>query len=100
MDQARTADLPARELAKIVLTIFLAGYQTHRDSLAIVRRKVLESHCPAAVTWDRCWGRGYLALAVMAFETDLGTALIFFGLFVAMVYVATQRRGGSSSVPC
>ena len=29
----------------------------------------------------------------MAFETDLGTALVFFGLFVAMVYVATQRRG-------
>lgn len=82
------------ELAKIVLTIFLAGYLvTHRDSLAIVRRKVLGIALPRGRDLGPLLGAWLLALAVMAFETDLGTALIFFGLFVAMVYVATQRRG-------
>ncbi|MEI2716586.1 MAG: FtsW/RodA/SpoVE family cell cycle protein [Candidatus Nanopelagicales bacterium] len=82
------------ELAKIVLTLFLAGYLvTHRDSLAIVRRKVLGVSLPRGRDLGPLLGAWLLALAVMAFETDLGTALIFFGLFVAMTYVATQRRG-------
>lgn len=82
------------ELAKIVLAIFLAGYLvTHRDSLAIVRRKVLGISLPPGRDLGPLLGAWLLALAIMAFETDLGTAAIFFGLFVAMVYVATQRRG-------
>lgn len=82
------------ELAKIVLTVFLAGYLvTHRDSLATVRTKVLGLSLPRGRDMGPLLVGWLLALAVMAFETDLGTALIFFGLFVAMLYVATQRRG-------
>ena len=82
------------ELAKIALAIFLAGYLvTHRDSLAIVRNKVLGVSLPRGRDLGPLLGAWLLALAIMAFETDLGTAAIFFGLFVAMVYVATQRRG-------
>ncbi len=82
------------ELAKIALAIFLAGYLvTHRDSLAIVRRKVLGVSLPPGRDLGPLLAAWLLALAIMAFETDLGTAAIFFGLFVAMVYVATQRRG-------
>ena len=82
------------ELAKIALAIFLAGYLvTHRDSLAIVRNKVLGVSLPRGRDLGPLLGAWLLALAIMAFETDLGTASIFFGLFVAMVYVATQRRG-------
>jgi len=82
------------ELAKIVLTVFLAGYLvTHRDSLATVRTKVLGISLPRGRDMGPLLVGWLLALAVMAFETDLGTALIFFGLFVSMLYVATQRRG-------
>ncbi|MCH9718473.1 MAG: FtsW/RodA/SpoVE family cell cycle protein [Actinomycetia bacterium] len=82
------------ELAKIVLTLFLAGYLvTHRDSLATVRRKVLGISLPRLRDTGPLLGAWLLALAIMAFETDLGTALIFYGLFIAMVYVATQRIG-------
>lgn len=82
------------ELAKIALAIFLAGYLvTHRDSLAIVRTKILGVSLPRGRDLGPLLGAWLLALAIMAFETDLGTAAIFFGLFVAMVYVATQRRG-------
>ncbi len=82
------------ELAKIVLTVFLAGYlTTHRDSLATVRRKVFGVSLPRARDTGPLIAGWLLALAIMAFETDLGTAVIFFGLFVAMLYVATQRVG-------
>ena len=33
-----------------------------------------------------------VSLAVLVFERDLGTSLLFFGLFVTMLYIATQRR--------
>jgi cell division protein FtsW (lipid II flippase) len=33
-----------------------------------------------------------ISLAVLVFERDLGTSLVFFGLFVTMLYIATQRR--------
>jgi cell division protein FtsW (lipid II flippase) len=82
------------ELAKIALTIFLAGYlTTKRESLAIVRTKVLgislprgRDLAPLVVAW-------LLALAVIAFESEIGTAVIFYGLFIVMLYVATQRPG-------
>ncbi len=82
------------ELAKIALAIFLAGYLTiHRDSLAIVRSKIAGISLPRVRDLGPLLAAWLLALAIMAFETDLGTAAIFFGMFVAMVYVATQRRG-------
>jgi cell division protein FtsW (lipid II flippase) len=82
------------EIAKIVLTVFLAGYlTTHRDSLATVRRKILGISFPRLRDSGPLLAGWLLALAIMAFETDLGTAMIVFGLFVAMLYVATHRIG-------
>ena len=40
---------------------------------------------PLVIAW-------LVSLAVLVFERDLGTSLLFFGLFVAMLYIATQRR--------
>ena len=50
---------------------------------------------PILVAW-------LVSLAVLVFERDLGSSLLFFGLFVAMLYVATERRvaGSSSAWPC
>lgn len=82
------------ELAKIVLTIFLAGYLVlHRDSLAMARHRILGLSLPRGRDLGPLAAAWLLALAVMGLETDLGTALIFYGVFVAMVYVATARRG-------
>ncbi len=81
------------ELAKIALAIFFAGYLVvKRDSLALVRRKVLglgvprgRDLGPIAVVW-------LFVIGLLALQNDLGTALMFFGLFVAVLYVATQRK--------
>ena len=60
------------ELVKITLAIFFAGYLvTNRDNLAIGGSKFLGMRLPRA--------------------RDLGTSLLFFSLFVAMLYVATNR---------
>lgn len=81
------------ELAKIVLTIFFAGYLViTRDSLALVRRKVLGLGIPRGRDLGPILVAWLVSLAVLIFQRDLGTALMFFGLFVALLYVATQRR--------
>jgi cell division protein FtsW (lipid II flippase) len=81
------------EVAKILLTIFFAGYLVEkRDSLALVRSKFLGIGLPRLKDLGPILIAWLVSLAVLVFETDLGTSLLFFGLFVAMLYIATQRR--------
>ena len=81
------------ELAKILLTIFFAGYLVEkRDSLAIVRTKVLGLGVPRLKDLGPIFVAWLVSLAVLIFQRDLGTSLLFFGLFVSMLYIATQRR--------
>ena len=81
------------ELAKILLTIFFAGYLTvTRDSLALVRTKVLGIEFPRGRDLGPLVVAWLISLAVLVFERDLGTSLVFFGLFVTLLYIATQRR--------
>jgi cell division protein FtsW (lipid II flippase) len=80
------------EIAKILLTIFFAGYLVvKRDSLALVRTKVLGLELPRGRAPGRLLVAWAVSLGVLIFERDLGTSLLFFGLFVGMLYVATQR---------
>lgn len=80
------------ELAKIAFAVFFAGYLvSRRDTLALAGPKVLGVRLPRWADFGPilvAWG---FAMAVLVFETDLGTSLMFFGLFVAMLYVATDR---------
>jgi hypothetical protein len=81
------------EIAKICLTVFFAGYLVEkRDSLALVRTKFLGMGLPRLKDLGPLLIAWLVSLAVLVFETDLGTSLLFFGLFVAMLYIATQRR--------
>ncbi|HEX6919466.1 MAG TPA: FtsW/RodA/SpoVE family cell cycle protein [Actinomycetes bacterium] len=80
------------ELAKLVLLVFFAGYLVvKRDVLALASRRVagidlprMRDLGPILVAWAA-------SLAVLVFERDLGTSLLFFGVFVALLYVATER---------
>ncbi|MDP1876019.1 MAG: FtsW/RodA/SpoVE family cell cycle protein [Actinomycetota bacterium] len=81
------------ELAKILLTVFFAGYLVEkRDSLALVRTKVVGIGLPRVKDLGPILFAWLVSLGVLIFETDLGTSLLFFGLFVTMLYIATQRR--------
>jgi cell division protein FtsW (lipid II flippase) len=81
------------EIAKILLTIFFAGYLTvKRDSLAFVRTKVMGVELPRGRDLGPLFVAWFVSLGILVFEKDLGTSLLFFGLFVSLLYVATQRR--------
>lgn len=81
------------EIAKIVIAVFLAGYLVvHRDTLAIVRRRVLGVSIPRRRDLGPlllAWGT---ALGILVFQRDLGTSAVFFGMFVFTLFVATGRR--------
>jgi cell division protein FtsW (lipid II flippase) len=80
------------EFAKLCLAVFFAGYLvSKRDVLALAGRRVLGIDLPRGRDLGPvliAWGA---SLVVLIFETDVGTSALFFGLFVAMLYVATQR---------
>ncbi|MDP4675474.1 MAG: FtsW/RodA/SpoVE family cell cycle protein [Candidatus Nanopelagicales bacterium] len=81
------------ELAKIALTIFFAGYLVvKRDALALVRVRFLGIGLPRPRDLGPIIVAWALSLGILIFERDLGTSLLFFGLFVAMLYISTQRR--------
>ena len=80
------------ELAKIALAIFFAGYLVRtREALSSVGTRFL------GMTWPRARELGPLLLiwlasmAIIIFQRDLGTGLLMFGMFIAMLYVATGK---------
>lgn len=80
------------ELAKIAIAIFFAGYLvTARDSLSMVGRKVLWMQFPRARDLGPILVVFAASMLVLIFQRDLGTSLMYFGLFLVMVYVATGR---------
>ncbi|WP_182112574.1 MULTISPECIES: FtsW/RodA/SpoVE family cell cycle protein [unclassified Actinotalea] len=80
------------EFAKIALAVFFAGYLvTTRDTLALAGPKVLGLQLPRPRDLGPILLAWAASLAVLVFQRDLGTSLLFFGLFVAMLYLATER---------
>jgi len=70
------------ELAKILLIVFLAGYlREKREVLAQFRLKDLG---PLLLIWGA-------AMLVLVVTNDLGGGLLYFGIFLAMLYVATAQ---------
>ena len=81
------------EVAKILLVIFFAGYLVQtRDVLSLVGRNFLGVGLPRARDLGPILIAWLASVGVLVFERDLGSSLMFFGLFVAMLYVATERR--------
>ena len=80
------------ELAKIALTVFFAGYLvTRRESLAIVGRKIIGIRIPRARELGPILMIWAASLLVLVLQRDLGTSLLYFGIFIVLVYVATGR---------
>jgi len=80
------------EFAKIALVIFFAGYLvSNRDALTLAGPKVLGLRLPRARDLGPLAVVWVAALVIQIAERDLGTSLLVFGIFVAMLYVATER---------
>jgi cell division protein FtsW (lipid II flippase) len=80
------------EVGKILLAVFFAGYLvTTRDTLALAGPKVLGLQLPRPRDLGPILVAWAASLAILVLQRDLGMSLLFFGLFVAMLYLATER---------
>ncbi|MFE2095679.1 MULTISPECIES: FtsW/RodA/SpoVE family cell cycle protein [unclassified Streptomyces] len=80
------------EFAKIVLAVFFAGYlMVKRDALALASRRFMGLYLPRGRDLGPILVVWAISILILVFETDLGTSLLFFGMFVIMLYVATER---------
>lgn len=80
------------EIAKIVLAIAFASYLVeHRDVLSLAGKRFLGIDLPRPRDLGPILVMWIASILVLVFETDLGSSLLFFGLFVVMLYVATER---------
>src|SRR5690242_10973550 len=70
------------ELAKVFLIVFLAGYL--REKREVLAQGRLKDFGPLLLIWGG-------AMLVLVETNDLGSALLYFGIFLAMLYVATGR---------
>ena len=70
------------ELAKVMLIVFLAGYL--REKREVLAQGRLKDFGPLLLIWG-------CAMLVLVETNDLGSALLYFGIFLAMLYVATGR---------
>ena len=90
-DMGPIAFQPA-ELAKIAIVIFLASYlRDTRQVLVVGARRILGITFPPLKHLGpllAVWGT---AMALLFVIQDLGSSLMFFGAFLALVYVATNR---------
>ena len=80
------------EVAKLLLIVFFAGYfVAKRDALSLASRRVLGLDLPRGRDLGPVLVAWAASLAVLIRGRDLGTSLLFFGIFIVMLYVATER---------
>jgi cell division protein FtsW (lipid II flippase) len=80
------------ELGKIALVLFFAGYLSERrELLAVTTRKIGPLGVPALRHFGPVLGAWGVSLLVMINQKDLGSSLLFFAIFVAMLWMATGR---------
>ena len=70
------------ELGKIALIVFLAAYL--REKREVLAQGRLKDWGPLLVIWGG-------AMLVLFVTNDLGSALLYYGIFLAMLYIATAR---------
>lgn len=81
------------EIAKVFLTIFIASYladtkellSNSRKKLGIISVPDIKYFGPLLVAWGT-------SILVMVRQKDLGSSLLFFTVFSAMLYIATNRK--------
>lgn len=80
------------EFARIALAVFFAGYLVQkRDVLSLAGRRFLGIDFPRARDLGPILVLWAIAMLILIFESDIGQSALFFGLFVAVLYIATQR---------
>ncbi|MFE9255406.1 FtsW/RodA/SpoVE family cell cycle protein [Streptomyces sp. NPDC006879] len=81
------------EFAKILLAVFFAAYlAANHNALTYTGRRIWRFQLPTGRALGPVLTIWLLSVGVLVLERDLGTSLLFFGLFLTMLYVATGRH--------
>ena len=81
------------ELAKIAIVLFLAGYlAANREMLSVFTWRVGPFNLPDIRTLLPLLLMWLISIGIVAFEKDLGSALVFFFVFLVMLYVASGKK--------
>ncbi|MER5180522.1 FtsW/RodA/SpoVE family cell cycle protein [Streptomyces sp. NPDC002896] len=82
------------EFAKVLLAVFFASYlAANRHALAYTGRRIWKLQLPTGRVLGPIVAIWLFSVGVLVVERDLGTSMLFFGLFVILLYVATGRTG-------
>jgi cell division protein FtsW (lipid II flippase) len=80
------------EFAKLALLVFFAYYLVRkREVLSLASRRFLGIDFPRGRDLGPVVGVWLVSLMVLVFEKDLGTSLLYFGMFIVTLYIATER---------
>lgn len=80
------------EVAKITLAIFFAGYlSTHRDLILVAGKRIGPIQLPRFRDLLPVFLAWLASIGVLVFQHDLGSSILFFGLFMAMLYLSTGK---------
>ena len=80
------------EIGKILVVVFLASYlNAKKELLAMATRRIGPFRLPEPRHLGPLLVAWAISLAVLFMEKDLGSSLLFFGIFVLMLWVATGR---------
>ncbi|WFE58870.1 FtsW/RodA/SpoVE family cell cycle protein [Micromonospora sp. WMMD712] len=80
------------EFAKLALLAFFAYYLVRkREVLSLASHRFLGIDFPRGRDLGPVLAVWALSVLVLVFEKDLGTSLLYFGMFVVTLYIATER---------
>lgn len=89
---SRVLSFQPGELAKVLITVFLASYLAERaDAMSVVDRKIGPFKFPEPRHLGPVLIAAGAAFLVLVYQRDLGASLLLFGIFIGMLYIATGR---------
>ncbi|TDI52130.1 MAG: FtsW/RodA/SpoVE family cell cycle protein [Acidobacteria bacterium] len=89
---ARVLSFQPGEIAKVLITVFLASYLAERaEAMSVVVRKIGPFKIPEPRHLGPVFIAAGAAFVILIYQKDLGASLLLFGIFVAMLYIATGR---------
>ncbi len=89
---SRVLSLQPGEMAKVLITVFLASYLAERaEAMSVVNRKIGPFKFPEPRHLGPVLIAAGAAFLVLIYQRDLGASLLLFGIFIGMLYIATGR---------
>lgn len=76
-----------------MVVAFSSYLVVHREALALAGRRVLRLDLPRGRDLGPILVVWLIGMAILVFQLDLGAALLFFGVFVVLLFIATERVG-------